>query len=106
MIALVESTKEDDHIGLTGLLHSLSDEFIGRAQIIERTAYCDAIVTLDGVAHVTTSKVDLNTFEAIADAVERKDLLLHLQRGGASAYGHHFNGILAHHEDTFGLLQR
>ena len=58
MSTLVQTSDKDHHIGLFGFLHSLSREFCLRTGLIERTTYSDAIITLDGIAHIATSVVD------------------------------------------------
>ena len=57
MVALVQTSDEDDDISLLSLCHSLSGKFFLRTGLIERTAYCHAIVTLYGVSHITTDVV-------------------------------------------------
>ena len=106
IVALVQSAKDNHHIGLLCLLNGLGNQLVGRAHLVERATYRHAIIALNRIAHVTTGKVNLCLLETTADAIEGQDLLLHLQRRGASANGHHLNGILAHHQDTLRLLQR
>ena len=54
MVALVEATDEDDDISFTGLFYCLSSEFGLSAGLIERTAYSNAVVALDGIANVAS----------------------------------------------------
>ena len=54
IVALVKSTEEDDHIGLLGLDHSLSPQFLGRTSLIERAPHGHTIVALDGVTDIAT----------------------------------------------------
>ena len=55
MIALVQTSDENDDISIFCLFHSLCREFGLRTGLIERTAYGDAVVALDGIANVATS---------------------------------------------------
>ena len=60
MITLVQATNEDHHISLTGFLHRLCGELSLRAGLIERTAYGDAVIALDGITDIAPRVVTLN----------------------------------------------
>ena len=106
VVALVQPAEDDDHVGLAGFLHSLAAQLLRRAGVAERAAHGDAVVALHGVAHVATGKDDGGAGREARDKpVEGEHLLLHLERRGAAAHGHHLDGVLAHHEHLPILLQ-
>ena len=104
IVALVQATKEDDHIGLTGFLHGFGNEFVGRAILAQVDVHLHTIIERGGVAYIAASEVDLGVrgcegCQSSFQTVERRNLVLHLQRRRTTAHGHGLDGILADDEN-------
>ena len=107
IVAFVQATNKYYYIGIFGFLDSLIQQFFFRARFVKTAPNGDTIVALHRVTHVAAGIVDLCITEARLDTVEWQNLLLHFKRRGATAHGHHFNGVFAHHKDAlfFGCIQ-
>ena len=106
IVALVESAEEDDTVGRFRLLYSLGDEFCLAALVFQVLTCGDAIVSASHIAHIASDKVNLHAVfgQSCLQALQRGNLPLYLERGAASAHGHHLDGVLAHHEHMAHLL--
>ena len=100
MRALVEAAYVDDDVCGAGRGDGVGDELLIGAGLAEVLAGGDAVVCTAGVAYIAALIDDLGVRERLPDAVQRRNLVLGLQRGRAAADGHHLDGVLAGHEDA------
>ena len=82
MVALIQAAEDDHIVGLTGFRYGLVYQHLCRAVLRDATSHCHIVVTLHGVAHVTTGIV---AFHAIAGAlcckcIQWQNLVLGFQR--------------------------
>ena len=82
ILALVESTKQHHIVGIFGFLHSIADQLVGTAVIAQILTGGHTGMRAYYVAHIAACKVYHNPVlgETGLKAIERRDLLLHLQR--------------------------
>ncbi len=104
IVGLVEPAEDDDVVGSPGFLHGFADELVGGALVLKVLTRGDTVVAAAHVAHIAAGIVHLHlALQTVFQALQGRYLVLCLQAAGASAHGHHLDGILAHHEDALGL---
>ena len=83
-VCLIQTSKDDDHVGLLRLLNSLSTQLGIGAVLGNATANGHPIIALHGVAYVTAGVVErwvlgVGCWVVGFEAVQRQDLMLHLE---------------------------
>ena len=106
VVGFVQSADEQYDIRLFGSSHGFGCEFGRCAAVAKVLTGSHTVVLAANVAHVAAYITNLGTrlCGALAYALQRRNLVLRLERTGAAAYSHLFDGILAYHKDRFLVL--
>ena len=83
-ISLIQTSKDDDHVGLLRLFNSLSTQLGISAVLGNATANGHPIIALHGVAYVAAGVVErwvlgVGCWVLGVEPVQRQDLMLHLE---------------------------
>ena len=101
MIALVQTTEEQHHIGIAGHTQSLVAKLLGRTRVVEVLTGHHTVVFAGGITYIAAG---INYFSLVAHAlfesVERSDLITGLQRRRTAAHCHHLYCVFTYHEDV------
>ena len=106
VVGFVQSADEQYDIRLFGSSHGFGCEFGRRTAVAKVLTGSHTVVLAANVAHVAAYVTYLGTrlCGALAYALQGRNLVLRLERTGAAAYSHLFDGILAYHKDRLLVL--
>ena len=105
IVALVQSSEDNHIVGSLSLLYSLSDEFFGCAVVFEVLPCGDTIVVAACIAHIAASifYLAVRPLQMFLKTLQGADFVLGFQRAGATAYGHHLDGVLAYDKNLLAI---
>ena len=105
IVRLVQPAHHNDIVGVLCLLHSLCNELVSGAVVLQILTCLHSIIFARHVSHIASGIINLcQTSEFGSQSVEWKRLTLHLQRRRTAADGHHLDGVFAYNEYALRLV--